>query len=89
MSPLGFEPRTPASLRTYLKETNSYELGSYKSSALARLSYGLTRLKIFPIFKIYQKNSADIVNLYLETRLLAFFLNFHLKNIYLLQILFL
>ncbi len=44
MSPLGFEPRTPASLRTYLKETNSYELGSYKSSALARLSYGLINL---------------------------------------------
>ena len=41
MSLLGFEPRTPASLRTNLKDSNPYESDSYKSSALTRLSYRL------------------------------------------------
>ena len=52
MSPLGFEPRTPASLRTNLKDSNSNESVSYKSSALTRLSYGLANnLFVFGIFK--------------------------------------
>ena len=34
MSLHGFEPWTPASLRIYPRETNPYELDSYKSSAL-------------------------------------------------------
>ena len=44
MSLLGFEPRTPASLRTNLKDPNSYESVSYKSSALTGLSYRLVTI---------------------------------------------